>query len=161
MGSSRTEALYFRHVVYVDRSDRSAQFFGDAAGTAKVIADRSRHRRPPYVRFIQQDFTEPLPLPEASFDLLLGLYTPGVARATAQYLRVGGLLVTDNHRGDATDALTERGLNLVGSGRTRRSAVDLSFEAPAILPAQTGSPPRWSGAPDYYVFERNRDHASR
>lgn len=156
-----TPSMYFRHVVYVDRSDRSAQFFGDEAGVAKVIADRSRHRKAPHVQFIHQDFTEPLPVREASFCLLLALYTPGAARATARYLRVGGLLVTDNHRGEAADAMRESNLNLIGSGRTRRMAVDFVFEAPDTPPVETESPPNRSSAPDYYVFERIRDHAGR
>jgi len=125
-----------------------------------VIADRSRHRKAPYVRLIHQDFTKPLPVREASFDLLFALQAPGVARATARYLRVGGLLVMDNHRG-CRRCNEEGDLNLIGSGRARRTVVDLSFEAPDARPAQTGSPPRRPGVPDHCVFERNCDHASR
>ena len=62
---------------------------------AKVIADRSHHGKAPHVRFIHQDFTDPLPLREGSFDLLPALCAPGVARAMARYLCVGGLLATD------------------------------------------------------------------
>jgi hypothetical protein len=40
---------------------------------AKVIADRSHHGKAPHVRFIHQDFTDPLPLREGSFDLLPAL----------------------------------------------------------------------------------------
>lgn len=69
--------------------------------------------------------------------------------------------MTDNHREDAADARTKRNLKLIGSGRTGHTAVDLSLEAPDILPALTGGPPCRSGAPDYYVFEWNRDDASR
>ena len=156
-----TPSMYFRHVTYVDRSDRSAQFFTDEPGVAKVIADRSHHSKAPHVQFIHQDFTEPLPVREASFCLPLALYTPGVARATARYLRVGGLLVMDNHRVEAADAMRERNLNLIGSGRTGRIAVDLVSEAPDTPPVETESPQNRSGAPDYYVFERIRDHAGR
>jgi len=113
------------------------------------------------VRFIHQDFTDPLPLREGSFDLLPALYAPGVARAMARYLCVGGLLATDNHGGDAVDTMREENRVRVDSGGTGRKAADLVFEAPDIPPVETGSPPNRSGAPGYDAFERVRDHAGR
>lgn len=79
----------------------------------------------------------------------------------ARYLCAGGLRATDNHGGDAVDAMREENLVLVDSGRTGRKAADLVFEAPDIPPVETGSPPNRSGAPGYDVSERVRDHAGR
>jgi hypothetical protein len=107
-----TPSFWLQHVVYVDRHDRAGRFFADEAGVRRFINARRHYRPPAYLRFLPADYTRPLPLPEASFDLLLALYAPGVSRACAQYLKPGGWLLTNDHCGDAADASKDVHLTL-------------------------------------------------
>lgn len=156
-----TPSFYFRHVVYVDRSDRAARFFADAEMVQTLVADRGHHRKPPHVRFVHQDFTLPLPLRESSFDLALALYAPGACAAAAPFLRSGGLLVTDNHRSDALSAFSDDRLVLVAVGRSGRRHVRLSADDLELHISDVEHPEPHHRSPDYYLFERHRVRTAR
>ena len=78
-----TPSFWLQHVVYVDRHGRAGRFFADEEGVRRFVNARRHYRPPAYLRFLSADYTRPLPLPEASFDLLLALYAPGVSRLRA------------------------------------------------------------------------------
>lgn len=109
-----TPSLYFSHVVYVDQSDAAAQFFADERFIAEFVSRNKHYSQSAYVRFVQQDYCTSLPLLEEKFDLLLALFAGGIARSCAKYLRVGGLLLTNNHQSDAMDAVRDPNMKLVG-----------------------------------------------
>lgn len=135
-----TPSFFFPHVVYVDRSDLAASFFSDAGGVAALVDNHRRYRRKSYRRFIHHDFTEPLPLPDGSFDLLLSLYAGGVTKACARYLRAGGLLVSNDHAGDADEARHDETLEFVATGHARRNRVVFDDAARGV----------------YYLFRKRR-----
>jgi hypothetical protein len=99
-----TPSFFFQHVVYVDRQPLAAEFFADEEGVRAIVAARRRYREAPYLRFLALDYTLPLPLREASYDLVLALHAGGISRSCAGYLRPGGLLLSNDHGGDAADA---------------------------------------------------------
>jgi hypothetical protein len=107
-----TPAFFFPHVVFVDRDSTAQAFFSDQAAILDLVKRHKRYRRAPYVQFIFQDFTQPLPLPPRQFDLLLALFTGGVAKACKNYLRTDGWLLTNNHHQDAVDAAQDPGYRL-------------------------------------------------
>jgi hypothetical protein len=121
-----TPSAYIPHVVYVDRNETARAFFADEAAVRQIAGIGKRYRRPSYVRYIHQDFTAALPVPEASFDLLLALYAGGISRACARYLREGGLLLTNSHQADAEDALAMPDLTLVAVAHERRGEVSFT-----------------------------------
>lgn len=100
-----TPSLYFPHVIYVDQSDAAEKFFEDERVVLEFVNRHKLYRQSTYIRFIRQDYSQPLPLRESGFDLLLALFAGGIARSCAKYLKPGGLLLTNNHQGDAADAL--------------------------------------------------------
>ena len=61
-------------VTYVDTDRRAARFFADEALVATELEGRTPPGAGRDVRFVQADYTEPLPLPDAGFDLLVSLY---------------------------------------------------------------------------------------
>ena len=63
-----------------------------------------------------------LPLIEGSFDLLLSIYTGGVALACDRYLKPGGFLLSDNHHDDAVQAKLELGYELVAVIKKRKDS---------------------------------------
>jgi hypothetical protein len=109
-----TPAFYFPHVVFVDQAPAASAFFSDRELVLDLVNRHRKYRRTPYVRFIAQDFTQPLPLAGSRFDLLLALYTGGVSKACTSYLKVGGVLVTNDHQDDALEAAQHSGLARIG-----------------------------------------------
>lgn len=94
-----TPSFFFPEVTYVDHAELARRFFADAGAVRKLIADGRTYERPARWRFVDADYTAPLPLADGSFGLLLSLFAPGVARACRRYLRLGGLLLTSEPRG--------------------------------------------------------------
>jgi hypothetical protein len=99
-----TPSLCFPHVLYIDQSEAAARFFADDESVLKFVNRHKQYQGPAYIRFIQQDYSQPLPMREKSYDLLLSLFAGGSARSCVKYLKPGGLLLTNNHQGDAVDA---------------------------------------------------------
>ncbi len=150
-----TPSCYFQHVVYVDRSDFARDFFSDPDAVLNHVGRCKRYRPRPFIRFLAADYTGPLPLPEASFDLLLSLYAVGVTRACARFVRPGGLLVTNDHAGDAGDALANPEFTLVGVGQERRGQVHFSADRleTYVRPESVGDPATAVKA-DVYIFRK-------
>jgi hypothetical protein len=109
-----TPSLYFPHVVYVDQSEAATEFFADERSMAEFVSRNKHYPQPAYVRFLQQDYSTPLPLSEEKFDLLLALFAGEIAISCVKYLKIGGLLLTNNHHGDAVDAAKDPNMELVG-----------------------------------------------
>ncbi|HEX2998135.1 MAG TPA: hypothetical protein VHP14_25145 [Anaerolineales bacterium] len=107
-----TPSLYFPHVVYVDQSEAARQFFADEKLLLEFVNRHKQYKPSAHIRFILGDYSESLPLMEGKFDLLLSLFAGGIAKACAKYLRPGGLLLTNNHQGDARQAASDPGLRL-------------------------------------------------
>jgi hypothetical protein len=164
-----TPSRHFGHVVYVDRSPAARAFFADPAAALDVARASTDACAGASLRFLEADFTGPLPFPDRSFDLLLALGAGGVTRSCWRYVRAGGFVLTDDHEGDALDAHGVSGLRLVAvfvrRGRT------LGLEEPpgeGLLvpklpaPGRLARGPRRAGRPAYvreaeaYLFERQR-----
>ncbi|MFH0899011.1 MAG: hypothetical protein V2A73_00120 [Pseudomonadota bacterium] len=152
-----TPSFFFQHVVYVDRSELSRDFFAREQAVIDVVNARKQYRQQPFMRFIEQDYAIALPVPEGSFDVLLALYAGGISKSCARYVRPGGLLLTNDHHGDARDAVRLAGFELQAVVEERRGKVrfmDTDLERHA-LPDASASPRHRSGAKaDYYLFRR-------
>ncbi|WP_341229366.1 class I SAM-dependent methyltransferase [Nocardioides salarius] len=100
-------------VTYVDTDRRAARFFADEALVAAELEGRAAPGAGAEVRFLQADFTEPLPLADHGFDLLVSLYAGPVWDHCARYLAPGGLLLANTSHGDASIAALDPALELV------------------------------------------------
>jgi SAM-dependent methyltransferase len=152
-----TPSFFFEHVVYVDRSDFSRDFFARAQAVVCLVNQHKRYRQAPFIRFVQQDFTTELPIREQAFDVLLALYAGGIARACARYLKPGGLLLTNDHHGDARDAARIPDFELQAAIEERRGKIRFDEEALERYGLAGGSTrPRHRGEPraDYYLFRK-------
>lgn len=110
-----TPAFFFPHMVFVDQDPSAIAFFADQAQLLEFVHHRRSYRRNPYIQFIAQDYTQPLPVSENQFDLLLALFAGGISKACKSYLKVGGLLLTNDHQGDAAEAANDEELTLTAS----------------------------------------------
>jgi len=96
-----TPSLYYPHVIYVDKSQAAAQFFAEEKALLEFVKRSKHYKQSAYLRLIRQDYSNPLPFMEGSFDLLLVLFAGEISKACIRYLKPGGMLLTNNHQGDA------------------------------------------------------------
>ena len=106
-------------VTYVDNDRRAAQFFSDDEGVDELIAAHRRSGERARWRFVAADYRDPLPLADATVDLLISLYAGFVADACARYVRPGGLLLANASHGDASLAALDDRFELVAAIRSR------------------------------------------
>jgi SAM-dependent methyltransferase len=161
-----TPSLYFPHVVYVDKSETAAQFFADENPISDFVKRNKHYKQSAYVRFIHQDYAQTLPLREGAFDLLLALFADGIARSCAQYLKPGGLLLTNNHQGEAVEAVNDHTFELIGKVQFQKGSYRISEASNGItLPdrrrnnnflRQVNEAVQYVENEIYYVFERSR-----
>jgi hypothetical protein len=160
-----TPSLFFPHVVYVDKSEEAARFFVDEKSVSGYINRHKHYKRSAYLRFLRQDYSEPLPLMDAKFDLLLALFAGGIARSCKRYLKKGGYLISNNHQNDAVDALNDKEFQLISIIRFQsghyvpvesgmdhiRIPVQTSYKSAL---RQTGGNVEYIEHETYYVFKR-------
>ncbi len=115
-----TPAFFFPHVVFVDQDPAATEFFSSHEMVLALVKRHRSYRRAPHIQFISQDFTRPLPVPEDQFDLLLALFAGGVSKACRPYLKMGGLLLTNNHQNDAVEAARDDELALIATIERRQ-----------------------------------------
>jgi len=111
----------------------------------------------------------PLPVPKNQFDLILALYAGGVSRACRSYLKIGGLLVTNNHQNDAVEAAQDNELALIATAQKRQGKYRLVEKEPGEslkikdqtsqskrYLRQTNSGVEYIEVESYYIFKRTR-----
>ena len=109
-----TPSFYSQHVVYVDISPMAKDFFDDLYSIMNYINSNKKYKQPAYVQFIHGDYTKPLPIREKNFDLLIALYAGEISQSCKKYVKYGGIILTNNHRGDAEELLKDSSITIEG-----------------------------------------------
>ncbi len=102
-------------VTYVDTDRRAANYFANQKLVAAELGGRTRTGGDAEVVFLHSDYTLPLQLPDAEFDLLISLYAGPVWDHCQQYLKPHGLLLANASHGDASLAALDPRLELVAA----------------------------------------------
>jgi len=82
-------------VTYVDTDRRAARYFADEALLTAELQGRTLPGAGTDITFLHADYTKPLPIPQASFDLLISLYAGPIWEHCRQYLSPQGLLLAN------------------------------------------------------------------
>lgn len=164
-----TPAFFFPHVVFVDQDPATMAYFSNHESILDLVRRNRKYRRSPYIQFIFQDFIKPLPVYKNQFDLILALYTGGVSKACKSYLKIGGLLVTNNHQNDAVYANQDDEFTLIATVQKHQGKYrlkDNELSGPNKIRNQESQPKRYlrqtnSGFEyieneSYYIFKRTR-----
>ncbi|MGB3686408.1 MAG: class I SAM-dependent methyltransferase [Ornithinimicrobium sp.] len=106
-------------VTYVDTDRRAAAYFADNERIAADLEGRTRVGAGVDVDFIAADFTGQLPLPDASIDLVISLYTVPAWDHCRRYMRPGGFFLANSSHGDASLAALDPSLELVAAIKNR------------------------------------------
>lgn len=78
-----------RSVTYVDTDRRAARYFADEALVTAELQGRTLPGAGTDIAFLHTDYTKPLPIPPASFDLLISLYATSLGVLQAVPLTPG------------------------------------------------------------------------
>ena len=108
-------------ITYVDVDARTRRFFADEEGVRTIVQREAGAPATPSISFVAGDYTEPLPIAPAGFDLLISLYAGLVSQHRGDHLRVGGTLLVNSSHGDAAMA-----------------SVDPRFELAAVVQSRSG-----------------------
>lgn len=128
-------------VTYVDTDRRAARYFADRDLVAAELEGRCLPGAATHVEFVRGDFTEPLSLPHASFDLMILLYTGPAWDHCRHHLSPGGLLLANTSHGDASLAALDRHLELVAAvqHRDHRYLLDTTDLSSYLIPTKPES----------------------
>ncbi len=116
-------------VTYVDVDRRAARYFANHELVASQLEGRTGASREAEVAFLHSDYTRPLPLPHAAFDLLISLYAGPVWDHCQQHLKRDGLLLANASHGDASLAALDPRLELVAAVHQRGDEYRLDHNA--------------------------------
>ncbi len=110
-------SVWFDDVTYVDTDKRAHRFFSQTEQVADLISKKRSSagvsiEPAPTIRFEPADYRDPLPTEPQSIDVLVSLYAGFISEHCTEYLRPGGLLLTNNSHGDASMASLDPGYEL-------------------------------------------------
>lgn len=118
------------NVIYVDNFKGAIRFFKDIEVIKEYINEHKEYDEPCEMRFINEDYTNPLDI--APVDLIISQYAGFVGQATKKYLKSGGILLCNDSHADATLARFDQDYELVGiidnSGHINRSNLGQYFK---------------------------------
>jgi hypothetical protein len=77
-----------------------------------IVNSNKKYKQSAYIQFIHSDYTEKLPVRENNYDLLLSIYAGGITESCKKYIKPGGIIVSNNHRNDAQQALKDSSIRL-------------------------------------------------
>lgn len=116
-----TPSFFFPHVVYIDRDPKAQEFFADRDRVSAYINSRKTYKRSAYFRFIAHDYAVAMPGLDEEFDLLISFYAGGIYPACQNYLKRGGILLTNNHHHEAGEAASQGEFKLVAVVQFRKN----------------------------------------
>jgi hypothetical protein len=160
-----TTSFYFPHVVYVDTSELAQQFFSHHEDILDLIKNQKKYKESSYVRFINQDFTTTLSLRDHSFDLVIALFAGGISCACKKYLKIGGILLTNNHHNDASEAALDDEYQLIARVIRKGDAYKISEMNEDNIPPESSSSNKrylkrsnsglvYTDNEDYFLFKK-------
>lgn len=103
----------------MDISEAARKFFAENQDILKLVNSNKKYKQPAYIQFINSDYTKELPLRENNYDLLLSIYGGGISEFCIKYIKPGGIMVSNNHRNDALQALGDSSVKLEAIIRRR------------------------------------------
>ena len=108
-----TPSLVIPRVVYVDNFKGTIDFFKKMELIEEYINENKEYEVPCDIVFIGQDYTEDLNIEPV--DLIISQYAGFVGKATKNYLRSGGILLSNDSHGDATIARFDKDFEFIGT----------------------------------------------
>lgn len=106
-------SFVFPRVFYID-SYKKAKFFFEDPSVYEYICKNKIYKDKPEIFFQLKNYMRSIEAPEGSFDLLISQYAGFVSQGSKKYLKVGGILLTNNSHGDASMASIDKDYKFIG-----------------------------------------------
>lgn len=124
-------SFIFQHVVYIDKSKDSGDFFSDSQAVREIIENNKRDKGSRYFQFLSFDYiSERLPLKDSSFDLLISLYANNIMDYCSRYVRDKGIIISNNFHDEAIKAIKQDDLAMIGYIRKTKNKYNYYSENP-------------------------------
>lgn len=109
-----TPSFYFNHVVYVDTSQLSIDFFANKNDVSGIINENKTFPESSYWHFLPKDFQSDLGLRTSSFDLLLSLFSGKLINYCEKYVKFKGFVLTNSLFSDNDSIKNRNDFKLLG-----------------------------------------------
>ena len=120
-----TPSFVIPSVVYLDSNKQAKDFFNDPS-VHKFVSKKKRYNENSTISFQQKDYRKDIGEPLESFDLLISQYAGFVSQFCKKYLKIGGILLTNNSHGDASMASIDADYKFIGVLNKRKNNYALS-----------------------------------
>ena len=108
-----TPSFFIPEVVYIDSDKNAKRFFEDSEFLTKFIIKNKSYKNSPSYRFFYQDYSLPIDIPNAYFDLLISQWAGPVSQSCKKYLKPNGFLIVNNSHADAGIAYLDNDYQLI------------------------------------------------
>lgn len=121
-------------VTYIDNFKGAISFFKDMDSIKEYVEQNKEYAENSEIAFIGEDYSQPLKIKEV--DLIISQYAGFVSQATKQYLKGGGILLTNDSHGDATLARFDKDFEFIGIVDNKNKIQSKNLEQYFILPKE-------------------------
>ncbi|MDP8268392.1 MAG: hypothetical protein P9L97_06655 [Candidatus Tenebribacter davisii] len=113
-----TPSFFIPKMTYVDTDKRCHNFFSDDE-LIQFINKKKEYKSKTVIKYLNNDFTHNISTQTDSFELLISLYAGFISKHCKKFLKLNGILVTNNSHGDASIAFTDKDFKLIGVFKRR------------------------------------------
>lgn len=132
-----TPSFYFNHIVYIDKSQSSLNFFSDADTVMDLINKNKVFKESAYWKFIPKDFKNDLGLRRASYDLLLSLFAGKMIDYCEQYIKPGGIVLTGSFFSDNESIKEKENFKLIGLIKRKNQKYVIDYNIDKSQPSKS------------------------
>jgi len=105
-------SLVIPHVIYIDNFKGAISFFKHKEDICEYLEEKKIYQEPLSLDFYGENYYDEFDLEPV--DLIISQYAGFVGQATRQYLKKGGILLSNDSHGDATLAYHDKEYEFIG-----------------------------------------------
>ena len=108
-----TPSFFIPKMTYVDTDKRCNNFFNNKE-LIQFVSKNKEYKSKTVIKYLNNDFTKTISTETESFELLISLYAGFISMHCKKFLKLNGILVTNNSHGDASITFTDKDFKLIG-----------------------------------------------
>jgi hypothetical protein len=157
-----TPSFFFPHVVYIDKSDLSREFFADTGNVTEFVSRHKKYKRMAYIEYHCADYKNTGIVPDTSFDLVLSIYSDAITENCKRFLKKDGVVIANSYENSIEKTLQENDLELIAIINKKGERYLLEKNSPLRIPVarqsknfiKNGAGFEYRDVDPYYVFRK-------
>ncbi len=154
-----TPSFYFNHVVYVDKSQLSKDFFENSKQVLQLIDGNKVYTESSFWQFQSNDFRNIKNLRDNSVDLLLSVFSGEMIKYCERYVKPKGLILTTSLFSDNESIKNRSDYKLIGLIRcsNEKYKIDYSLQIKKIKESKLrrkSSGFKYIDNEEYYIYQK-------